>query len=105
CTLPFRPRANRDDTHCPTCWRRERRGERVNGLLLLLELLIVKRPGVLRAASKAIGVSRSSIKRWRNVVAAPKAEHVLALDTFVRAAVVVVRAEELGEKPLALPGE
>jgi hypothetical protein len=66
-------------------------------LFALLERLLVK-PGTTTRAVKYLGVSRSTLHRWREGHADPRAEGVLALDAFVRAE-VYLRLAERAEGP------
>jgi hypothetical protein len=70
------------------------RGPRLKGILAVFERLIAK-PGALTRAVTFLGVSRSTVHRWREGIANPRAENVLALDEFVRTEVVVRIVERI----------
>jgi hypothetical protein len=68
-------------------------------LFVLLERLLGK-PGTIKRAVSFLGVSRSTLHRWREGHADPRAEGVLALDAFVRTEGCVRIAERVdGQRP------
>jgi hypothetical protein len=68
-------------------------------LFVLLERLLGK-PGTVKRAVSFLGVSRSTLHRWREGHADPRAEGVLALDAFVRTEVCIRIAERVdGPRP------
>jgi hypothetical protein len=68
-------------------------------LLALFERLLVK-PGTITRAVKYLGVSRSTLHRWREAFADPRAENTLAIDAFVRLEICLRLAEAAeGRRP------
>jgi hypothetical protein len=68
-------------------------------LFALFERLLVK-PGTITRAVKYLGVSRSTLHRWREAFADPRAENTLALDAFVRLEVAIRLGEAAeGRRP------
>jgi hypothetical protein len=68
-------------------------------LFALFERLLVK-PGTITRAVKYLGVSRSTLHRWREAFADPRAENTLAIDAFVRLEICLRLAEAAeGRKP------
>jgi hypothetical protein len=70
----------------------------MKSLFVLFERLVTK-SGTITGAAAFLGVSRSTINRWREGVSTPRAENVLALDAFVRREVVKRRIEYLAGRP------
>lgn len=70
------------------------RGPRLKSLFALFERLLAK-PGTIARAVTFLGVSRSTVHRWREGIANPRAENVLALDAFVRREVYLLIAERV----------
>lgn len=70
------------------------RGPQLKSLFALFERLIAK-PSALARAVTFLGVSRSTVHRWREGIVNPRAENVLALDHFVRVEVVIQIADRL----------
>jgi transposase-like protein len=106
CRRTFRPRAFNKGSLCPPCWRFQHRGPEIKSLFKLFELLLTK-PGTVSRAASFLGVSRSTLHRWREGHADPRAEGVLALDAFVRAEVYLWLAERAGgrQPPTTKPKE
>lgn len=106
CKRVLRPRSFTKGSLCPTCWRWLNRGPRLKGLFALFERLIAK-PGTLTRALAFLGVSRSTVHRWREGTADPHAENVLALDEFVRTEVVIRIGERFDGQPpkMRVPAE
>jgi hypothetical protein len=63
-------------------------------LFALFELLLTK-PGTIARAVSFLCVSRSTLHRWREGHADPRAEGVLAFDAFVRTEVCLRLAERV----------
>jgi hypothetical protein len=71
----------------------------LKGLFALFERLLAK-PGTITRAVTYIRVSRSTLHRWREGFADPRAENTLAIDAFVRLEVCIRLAEATeGRKP------
>ena len=71
-----------------------------------LKVLIDAERGTIKAAAKYVGVHRSTLNRWREYQAEPRAEHVLALREFIPIHAVTIRARreaEAAPKPVIPP--